>query len=71
MGYLCQGWKLRSDYLFFLAWETGEQTMGTVLGQSIHNASDDEGEVYYDSDEGEEVGDLEDGDMLRDESEAE
>ena len=45
--------------------------MGTVLGQSIHNASDDEGEVYYDSDEGEEVGDLEDGDMLRDESEAE
>lgn len=45
--------------------------MGTVLGQSIHNAGDDEGEVYYNSDEGEEVGDLEDGDMLRDESEAE
>jgi hypothetical protein len=71
MGYVCQGWKLRSDHPFFLAWDTGKQTIGTVLGRSTDNASDDDGEVYYDSDEGEDVGDLEDGDMLGDESDVE
>jgi hypothetical protein len=71
MGYVCQGWKLRSDHPFFLTWETSGQTMGTVLGRSTDNASDDDWGVYYDSDEGEDVGDLEDGDVLGGESEVE
>lgn len=45
--------------------------MGTVLRRSTHNASDDDRGVYYDSDEGEYVGDPEDGDVLGDESEVE
>ena len=71
MGYVCQGWKLRGDHPFFLTWETSGQTMGTVLGRSTHNSSEYNEGVYYDSDEGEDVGDLEDGDVLGDESEVE
>lgn len=64
MGYVCQGWKLRSDHPFF----STKIDDGEVSGPRRHafhseyDTAQDEDEEYYDSDESEdEIEEIEDG----------